>query len=175
MGDDLVSGGKEEGGGESRREVSRTGIAAEEPEPRAVTTKDQPTKRIRHVVSKRPRASASLGKPSPKKAKKGSKAEALAWMPEVIPLGTEEQEEKEEEEEEEAVPTLRSRGLRSRGPAILAEGELAGESTIAEGLKGLKRQWKGLKLRFQEFQLGLKLLRLMRERQRCNNLGLLAC
>ena len=53
-------------------------------------------------------------------------------MPEVIPPRAEEQ---EEEEEEESVPTLRSRGLRSRGPAILAEGEPAGESVMAEGVE----------------------------------------
>jgi len=52
-------------------------------------------------------------------------------MPEVVPPGAKEQE-KEEEKEEEAVPTLRSRGLRSRGPAILAEGEPAGESVMAD-------------------------------------------
>ena len=40
----------------------------------------------------------------------------------------------EEEEEEEAIPTLRSRGLHSRGPAILAEGEPTGESPITEGV-----------------------------------------
>ena len=39
----------------------------------------------------------------------------------------------EEEEEEEAIPTLRSRGLRSRGPAILAEEEPAGESPVTKG------------------------------------------
>ena len=55
-------------------------------------------------------------------------------MPKVVPAGAEEQKE-EEEEEEEAVPTLRSRGLCSRGPAILAEGEPAGESVMAEGVE----------------------------------------
>ena len=52
-------------------------------------------------------------------------------MPEVIPPGAEEQEREKEEEEDEAVPTLHSRGLRSRGPAILAEGEPTGESPAA--------------------------------------------
>jgi len=55
-------------------------------------------------VSKRPRASVSLGEPSSKKAKKGSEAETLARMPEVIPPGAEEHE--EEEEEEKGIPTL---------------------------------------------------------------------
>ena len=52
---------------------------------------------------KRPRASASQGEPSPKKARKESKAEVSTQMPEIIPPGTEEQ----EEEEEEVVPTFR--------------------------------------------------------------------
>ena len=73
----------------------------------------------RQVMSKRPRASTSQGEPDPKKAKKGSEAEASARMPEIIPHGAKEQ---EKEEEEEAASTLRPRGLRSRGPAILAKG-----------------------------------------------------
>ena len=55
-------------------------------------------------------------------------------MPEVVPPGTEEREEGEEEEKE-TVPTLPSRGLRSRGPVILAEGEPADESVMAEGVE----------------------------------------
>ena len=64
-------------------------------------------------------------------------------MPKVTPPVAEEQEEEEEEEEEEegeATPTLHPRGLRSRGPAILAEGEPAGEFAMAEGLNSLKRR-----------------------------------
>jgi len=56
-------------------------------------------------------------------------------LPEVIPPGAEEQ---EDEEEEEAVPTLHPRGLHSRGPAILTEGEPTGESTMAKGAKRLE-------------------------------------
>jgi len=58
-------------------------------------------------------------------------------MPEVVPPGAKEQEKEEEveEEEEEVVPTLRSRGLRSRGPAILAKGEPADEPITAEGVE----------------------------------------
>ena len=85
-------------------------------------------------MAKRPRGSTSQGEPSPKKVRRGSEAETLTQstqMPEVVPLGDKKQE--EEEEEEEAVPTLRSRSLRSRGPAILAEEEPAGEFVIAEG------------------------------------------
>ena len=66
-------------------------------------------------MAKRPRGSTSQGEPSPKKVRRGSEAETLTQstqMPEVVPLGDKKQ---EEEEEEEAVPTLRSRGLRSRG------------------------------------------------------------
>ena len=51
-------------------------------------------------------------------------------MPEVVPPGAEEH---EEEEEEVAALTLCPRGLRSRGPAILIEGEPSSESTMAEG------------------------------------------
>ena len=52
-------------------------------------------------------------------------------MPEIITPGTEEHE--EEEEEEEAVPALPPRGLCSRGSAVLAEGEPAGQFTVGEG------------------------------------------
>ena len=117
-------------GRESRREASRTRIAASELESRAEAAEGQPTRRIRQAVSKRHRASTSQGEPSSKKVKKGSEAEASARMPEVIPPGAEEQ---EEEEEEVAALTLCPRGLRSRGPAILAKGEPIGESTMAEG------------------------------------------
>jgi len=54
-------------------------------------------------------------------------------MPKVVLFGVEEQ--GDEEEEEEEVPVLRSRGLRSRGPVILEEGELAGEPVMAEDVK----------------------------------------
>ena len=109
-----------------------------------------------------------------RKAKKGFEAEALTWMPEVIPRGVEEQEE-EEEEEEETVLTFHSQGLRSRGPAILVEGEPAGESTMAEGVERPEKAVEGFEVVIQEFQLGLELLRPMREGRRCNNLGLPAC
>ena len=69
-------------------------------------------------------------RPSLKKTRKGSEAEVSAQMPEIISPGNEEQ---EEEEEEDAVLAFRSRGLRSRGPAVLAEAEPAGQSTVAEG------------------------------------------
>ena len=82
-------------------------------------------------MGKRPRGSTSQGEPNPKKARRESEAEVLIQMPKVVPAATEEQEE-EEEEEEEAVLTLRSRGLRSRGPAILAEGEPVGEPVMTE-------------------------------------------
>jgi len=51
-------------------------------------------------------------------------------MPEVLPYGMEEQ----EEEEEEAASSLRPWGLRSRGPAVLAEAKFVGQSTMAKGL-----------------------------------------
>ena len=83
-------------------------------------------------------------------------------MPKVVPSSVEEQ--GEEEEEEEEVPILHPRGLRSRGPVILAEGELA------VSLSWLKRSsdpkltwWEGMALRFWESQLSLDLLQFMRE------------
>ena len=88
---------------EAKRETSRTG-AALVLESGAGAAEEHPVRKARQIVSKRPRVSTSQGEPSPKKAKKGSKAEAPARMPEVIPPGAEEQ---EEEEEEEAAPTLR--------------------------------------------------------------------
>ena len=51
-------------------------------------------------------------------------------MSEAVPSGVEEQ--REEEEEEEEIPLLRPRGLRSRGPVILEEGELADEPATIE-------------------------------------------
>ena len=75
-------------------------------------------------MPKHPRASTSQGEPSAKKARKGSEAVVSVQMPKIIPSGTEEQE--EEEEEDEAVLAFRPRGLRSRGPVVLAEAESAG-------------------------------------------------
>jgi len=94
-----------------------------------VTTKEQPAKKSQRAVAKRSCGSAAQGEPRPKKAKKGSEAEVS--MPKVVPAGAEEQEE-EEEQEEGRVLTLRSRGLRSRGPVILAEGRPVGEPVMAE-------------------------------------------
>jgi len=63
----------------------------------AGVAEEQSTRRIRQSVPKRPRTSASQGKPSQKKARKGFEATVSAQMPEVLPSGTEEQEEEEEE------------------------------------------------------------------------------
>jgi len=52
-------------------------------------------------------------------------------MPEIIPSITEEQ---EEEEEKYAATSLPPRGMRSRGPAVLAKVEPAGYSDMAEGI-----------------------------------------
>ena len=86
--DDRVLRSREGGGGESRREVSLTGTAATELEPRIVTTKEQSAKKSRRAMAKSSRGSASQSKPSPKKARQGSEAEAL--MPKVVPSGAEE-------------------------------------------------------------------------------------
>ena len=53
-------------------------------------------------------------------------------MSEVVPSGVEEQ--REEEEDEEEIPPFRPRGLRSRGPMILEEGELADEPATTEAV-----------------------------------------
>ena len=117
---------------EARRETSRT-RATLALDSGAGAAEEHPIQRTQHAVPKRPRVSASQGEPSQKKAKKGSEAKASAWMPKVIHLGAEEQE-GEEEEEEEAIPTLHPRGLRSRCPAILAEGEPAANPLWLKGL-----------------------------------------
>ena len=56
---------------EARKETGRT-EAASGLESGAV--EEQPTQRTQHAVPKRPRASASQGEPSQKKARKGSEA-----------------------------------------------------------------------------------------------------
>ena len=120
-------------------------------------------------MSKRSHGSASKGEPIPKKARRESEAEAS--MPKVVPSSVEEQ--GEEEEEEEKVPIIHPRGLRSRGPVILKEGELAGEPVMAEKVEHPKLTWwGGMTLRFWGSQLSLGLLQLMRERWRCSSLGL---
>ena len=96
--------------------------------PRAAAPKRQPVKKSRQAVSKRSHGSASKGEPIPKKARRESEAKAL--MPIVVPPGIEEQ--GNEEEEEEEVPVLHSRGLRSRGPEILEEGEFTDEPVMTE-------------------------------------------
>ena len=126
-------------------------------------------------MAKHPRGSTSQGVPSPKKVRGRSEAEVLTQMPEVVLPGVEEQEE-EEEEEEEAVPSLHSHGLRSRGPAILVEGEHVGEPSWLKGSNSLKLTWwRGMMLRFWESQLSLDPLQPKREGRRCNSLGLPAC
>ena len=54
-------------------------------------------------------------------------------MPEVVPSSVEEQ--REEDEDEEEILLLRPRGLRSKGPVILEERELAGGPAMAEEVK----------------------------------------
>ena len=79
-------------------------------------------------MSKCSHGSASKDEPIPKMARRESEAEAS--MPEVVPSGVEGQ--REEEEEKEEIPLLRPRGLHSRSPVILEEGELVGEPIMAE-------------------------------------------
>jgi len=88
-------------------------------EPRATTG--------RQAVRKRPQGSTSIVEPAPKKIRRDLAAEV--FLSEAIPSGVEEQ--KEEEEDEDNVPLIRTRGLRSKGPVILAEGEFANEPTAA--------------------------------------------
>ena len=79
-------------------------------------------------MRKRPQGSTSIVEPAPKKVRRDL---AAAVSPsEAIPSGVEEQ--REEEEDEDIAPLIRTRGLCSRGPRILEEGELAGEPTTAD-------------------------------------------
>ena len=97
-------------------------------------------------------------------------------MAAIIPLGTKEQE--EEEEEEETVWLF--------VPEVCADGaqqswqreSLQDNPAWPKGLNGLKKWWRGTKLRFsrnQKFQFSLLLLQLRREGRRCNNQVLLMC
>jgi len=106
---------------EAENEASRT-EAAPGSESGAKAAKEQPTKRTRQVVPKRPRASAFKGEPSQKKIRTGSEAAPSTQTPEKIPSGTKGQE--EEEEKEEAISALRPRGLLSKGPAVLLKVEM---------------------------------------------------
>ena len=74
---------------EARKETDRT-EAASGSESGAGAIEEQPTRRTRHAVFKHPRASASQGEPSQKKARKGSEAIASAQMPEIISSDTKE-------------------------------------------------------------------------------------
>ena len=117
---------------EARKEFSRT-KGASRSESGAGAAVERSTKKTRQVVSKRTRASASLGEPSQKKTRKGSDAASSAQVFEIIPSSIEGKEEEEEEEEEE-VSALRPWGLRSRGPVVLAKVESAGQSVVAKGV-----------------------------------------
>ena len=83
-------------------------------------------------MSNRSHGSTSKSEPIPKKPRREPEVEAL--MLEVVPSGVEGQ----REEEEEEIPLLHPRGLRSRGPVILEEGELAGEPVMAEEAERLE-------------------------------------
>ena len=72
-------------------------------EPRAATLKEQPARRHRRAVPKRPHGSTSIVEPTPKKARRDSAAEAS--VSEAVPSGVEEQ--REEEEEEDETPLVR--------------------------------------------------------------------
>ena len=67
-------------------------------EPRAAAPREQPARRHRRAVPKRPHGSTSTVEPTPKKARRDSAAEAS--MSEAVPFGVEEQREEEEEEDE---------------------------------------------------------------------------
>ena len=118
---------------EARKEVSRTGTAPGS-ESGAGAAEEQSTRRTRQAVPKWPGASAFQGELSQKKVRKGFEAAASAQMPEIIPSGIEEKKKEEDEEEEEMVSALHFRGLRCRGPAVLADVELACLFAVAEGV-----------------------------------------
>jgi len=75
---------------EARKETGRI-EAASGSDSGARAAEEQPTQRTQHVMPKHPRASASQGERSQKKARKGSEAITSAQMTEIIPSGTEEQ------------------------------------------------------------------------------------
>ena len=92
-------------------------------------------------------------------------------MPKVVSSSVEEQ--GDEEEEEEEVPVLRSRGLHSRGPVILEEGELAGEPVIAEEVERPEVDLVGMEgVEILGVSTQPDLLQLMGKGWRCNSLGL---
>jgi len=103
-------------------------------EPRAAAPKERPAKKLRRAVSKHPHGSTSKVEPTPKKARGDSGAEAS--MSEAVPYGVAEQ--REEEEEEDEILLVRPRGLRSRGPVILEEGELTDEPTTTDEAEQLE-------------------------------------
>ena len=83
--------------------------------------------------------STSTAEPVPKKVRRDLAAEAS--MSEAVPSGVEGQ--REEEEEEDEAPLVRTRGLRSRGPAFLEEGELADEPLITDEAEQLEADLMG--------------------------------
>ena len=89
-------------------------------------------------MHKRPQGSTSTIEPAPKKTRRDLAAEAS--MSEAIPSGVEEQ---REEEEEDSAPLVRTRGLRSRGPAFLEEGELADEPLLLDEAEQLEADLVG--------------------------------
>ena len=79
-------------------------------------------------MHKRLQGSIFIVEPAPKKARRDLAAEVS--LSAAIPSGVEEQ--IEEEEDEDNVPLIRTRGLRSKGPVILEEGEFTDEPTVAD-------------------------------------------
>ena len=116
-------------------------------EPRAAAPREQPARRRRQAVPKRPYGSTSTIEPgststvelAPKKTRKDLGAEAS--MSEVVTSGVAEQ--REEEEKEDEIPLVRPRGLRSRGPAILEEGDLADDPTATDEAEQLEADLVG--------------------------------
>ena len=97
-------------------------------ETRRVSREEPRAAKGRQAARKRPQGSTSTVEPAPKKVRRDL---AAAVSPsEDIPSGVEEQ--REEEGDEDDAPLVRTRGLRSRGPMILEEGEFADKPTTTD-------------------------------------------
>jgi len=79
---------------------------------RAAVPREQPARRRRQAVPKRPQGSTSTAEPAPKKARKDLEAEAS--RSEAIPSGVEAR--REEEEEEDEAPLFVLAGCAARAP-----------------------------------------------------------
>ena len=164
--EEKVASNKRSRGLDEYRAAQREARGETQGKPRAATPREQSARRHRQAVHKRPHGVTLQAEPAPKKARKDLAAE------ETVPSGVEEQ--REEAEEEDDAPLVRSRGLRSRGPVILEEGELADEPIATDEAEQLEVALMGMDdVEISGSQLNQGLLRLMKGEMGHNSLGLL--